>query len=301
MLALSSGSGPRSPKRSSGSGPRSPKRSSGSGPRSSKRLPRRFAAALCVAALVAPLAALAAPPAASHGDAHAPAAHGQEPHAGASASHGAPEHAGSGGHGGGHGDPHINWYHGLLGEKEGVEPSLLWRPPGTPPPYVSALLNTLALGFVLVKLAQGPIVNGLRTRRERLLKGIEESARMKAEAEKSLAEYKHRLDNLDAEIARVREDMRQASEAERRRILSEAEARRTRLETEARLLIDQELAALHEQLRRETAAAALRSARELLRTQTTGEDQRRLCEGFLQDLRLRSPAGTRPSNGGGHS
>jgi F-type H+-transporting ATPase subunit b len=190
----------------------------------------------------------------------------------------------------------------MLGEKKGVEPSVLWRAPGTPPPYLSMLINTLALAFVLVKLAKGPVVNGLRTRREKLLKGIEEASRMKAEAEKSLAEYRLKLDNIDSEIERVRQEMRQSAEAERKRILEEAGHRREGLEAEAKLLIEQELSALHEQLRRETAAAALRSARELLKAQTTGEDQRRLCDGFLQDLRLRSQtAGVRPSNGGGHS
>jgi F-type H+-transporting ATPase subunit b len=258
----------------------------------------KFAGLLAACALAAPLVALAAPPA-GHDDSHAE--HGAK--APASAAHGASEHAGAGGHGahGGHGDPHVNWFHGMLGEKEGVEPSLLWRAPGTPPPYASNLINTLALGFVLVKLAKGPIVNGLRSRREKLLKGIDDAARMKAEAEKSLAEYKRKLDNIDSEIERVRQEMRQSAEAERRRILAEAEQRRERLENEAKLLVEQELAALQDQLRRETASAALRSARELLKAQTTGEDQRRLCDNFLQDLRLRTPSGARPTNGGGHS
>lgn len=218
-----------------------------------------------------------------------------------SADHGAT----SGGHGaaagGHHADPHPNWFHGFFGEKEGVEPSLLWRPKGTPPPYLSNLINTLALALVLVKLAKGPVVNGLRTRREKLLKGIDEASRMKSEAEKSLAEYRRRLDNIDSEITRVRDEMRASNEAERVRILADAEQRRARLEAEAKLLVEQELSALHEQLRRETVAAALLSAREILRSQTTGEDQRRLSEVFLQDLKLRSQVGARPSNGGGHS
>ncbi|MET0411633.1 MAG: ATP synthase F0 subunit B [Polyangiaceae bacterium] len=242
-----------------------------------------FAAVSLVAVVVtSSLITLAAPPKGGHGDAHGSAAE-------------------AGGHGGHHGDPHPNWFHGLLGEKDGVEPSLLWRPKGTPPPYLSNLINTLALAFVLVKLAKGPIVNGLRTRREKLLKGIDEASRMKSEAEKSLAEYRQRLDNIDSEITRVRDEMRSANEAERQRILGDAEQRRVRVESEARLLVEQELAALHEQLRRETVIAALRSARELLRTQTTNEDQRRLSEVFLEDLKLRSQAGARPSNGGGHS
>jgi F-type H+-transporting ATPase subunit b len=253
-----------------------------------------FAALLGACALVTPLLALAAP-AAGHGDAHSGAEHGAK-----AAAHGGHEQGGAGAHGG-HGDPQINWVDGLLGEKEGAEPSLLWRPPGTPPPYAANLLNTLALAFVLFKLAKGPVVDGLRSRREKLLKGIDDASRMKAEAEKSLAEYRRKLENIDSEIERVRQEMRESNEAERRRILAEAEQRRERVENEARVLVEQELSALQEQLRRETVAAALRSARDLLKAQTSGEDQRRLGDAFLQDLRLRSEAAARASTGGGQS
>lgn len=211
----------------------------------------------------------------------------------------------AGGHGdGGHGDHiEINWFYGLLGEKEGVEPNLIWRRPGMPIPYLAAIINSVVLALVLVRLAKRPIVDGLRQRRERLLKGIDEASRMKNEAETSLAEYKRRLDNIDAEIERVRQEMREANELERKRILGEAEVRRERLEHEAHILIEQEMKAVHDQLRRETAAAALRSAREILKARTTVEDQRRLVDEFLQDLRLRAQqsAAPRPVNGGGHS
>jgi F-type H+-transporting ATPase subunit b len=247
-------------------------------------------AALAFVTLRGPGIALAEEPAGSHGSGkeHAADSHAAQGHA--SEGHGASGH-------GGHGDHiEINWFYGLLGEKPGVEPNLLWRSPGMPIPYLALLINTAVLAYVLVRMAKRPVLEGLRHRRERLLKGMDEAARMKQEAEESLAVYRTKLDRIDTEITRVREETQRANELERRRLLAEAEQRRERLESEARLLIEQELKALQEQLRRETAGAALRSARELLKAQATAEDHRRMADGFLQDLRLRA-AGSSPSTG----
>jgi len=56
------------------------------------------------------------------------------------------------------------------------------------------------------------------------------------------------------------------------------------MEQEARLLVQQELEALRERLTRETAVAAVRSARELLKAQTSTDDHRRLCDDYLTAL-----------------
>src|SRR5688572_1103678 len=79
-------------------------------------------------------------------------------------------------------------------------------------------------------------------------------------------------------------EMVDADETERKRILEDASSRRTRLEQEARQLIEQELKAIRQDLTRETAQAALRSARELLAQNTSTDDHRRLCEEYLETL-----------------
>lgn len=217
------------------------------------------------------------------GDLDAPA-HGQSGHA--AAGHAASEQ--SGGHGAGHGGEHhqeFNWVHGLIGAKEGVEPSLLWRTPDMPTPFVALLLNTALLFGLLFKFARGPVAKGLADRRQRIMRGIDEASAMKSEAERQLAFYRSKIENLDAEIERVRREMREGAELERKRILEDAVTRRTRLEQEARTLIDQELKAVRDELTRETAKAALSSARDLLRANTTTDDHRRLCEQYLDSLR----------------
>ncbi len=196
------------------------------------------------------------------------------------------EHGGKDAHGAGSHDAHhqeFNWYHGMIGVKEG-EASLLWRSPGTPPPFAALLFNTFLLFFIIFKVAKAPVMQGLRDRKQKIARAIEDAAAMKKEAEEQLARYQHKLDNLDAEIERVKREMRESAEAERRRVLDEAKARRVRLEQEARQLVEQELADLRDQLTRETARAALRSARELLKKSASTEDHRRLCEQYLATL-----------------
>ena len=228
-------------------------------------------------------------------DPHAAGSHETGSHAGPShaqaASHGGPaahgEHAGaehgSGDHGGEH-HQEFNWFHGMVGVKEGVEPSLLWRTADMPTPFAATLLNTALLFGILFKVARAPVAKGLADRRQRIMRGIEEAAAMKAEAKKQLDFYRAKLDNLDSEIERVRREMRDGAETERKRVLDDAAARRTRLEQEARTLLDQELKALRVELTRETTVAALRSARELLAQNTSTDDHRRLCEQYLETL-----------------
>ena len=226
-----------------------------------------------------------------HADPHAAGsgpAHGAVQHAGGE--HGSSEHAAPAHGEGGHGEHHqeFNWFHGMIGVKEGVEPSLLWRTPDMPTPFAASLLNAALLFGLLYKFARSPVAKGLVDRRQRIMRGIEEATAMKDEAKRQLDSYRSKLDNLDAEVERVKREMRDSAETERQRILGDAAARRTRLEQEARLLVEQESKAVHEELTRETARAALRSARELLSANTSTDDHRRLCEEYLETLRAPS-------------
>lgn len=228
--------------------------------------------------------AMAAPKQHSAGQGHTTAGHGDSGHD-------------SEDHGAGHGDGHhqeFNLYHGLLGEKEGVEPSLLWRPPGTATPFAATLINTLLLVGLFVRFARKPLAKGLLDRRNRIMKGMDDAAAMQKEATEQLRQYRGKLDNLDAEIERVKREMREGAEAERRRVLEEAAARRVRLEQEARVLIERELEALREQLTRETALAALSSARELLKHSVSTDDHRRLCDDYVTALASAAGSGELP-------
>jgi len=178
-----------------------------------------------------------------------------------------------------------NWFYGFLGERDDVEPNLLWRPKGTPVPFGAMLLNSAILYYLLVRFAKKPIADALKARKSAILRGMEEAGKMKQEAQAQLADYEQKLANVDQEIERVRTDMRASGAAERKRILAEAKDKRSRMERDAQTLITQELKAARESLQAELTRAALRSAEATLRSRLTAADQSRLAEEYLAGVK----------------
>ena len=184
----------------------------------------------------------------------------------------------------------VNWVYGLLGEKDGVAPSLLWRPKGMPVPFGALALDAGVLYWLLFKYGKKPIGDALKARKFRISKGMEDAARMKAEAEASLAKYQKKLDEIDDEVARIKREMKEAGDAENARILSEAKERRSRMEKDARTLVEQELKAAREGLVRDTVRAAVKSAEATLREKIGDADQQRLGDEFLASIKSSSAA-----------
>lgn len=178
-----------------------------------------------------------------------------------------------------------NWFYGFLGEKEGAEPSFLWRPKGMPVPFGAMLLNSAILYWLLIRFAKKPIADALKARKAGILRGMEEAGQMKSDAEARLADYEQKLATVDQEIERVREDMRASGQSERKRILADAKDKQSRMEREAQTLIGQELKAAREGLLSEMTRAALRSAESSLRSNVTAADQSRLAEEFLAGIK----------------
>lgn len=183
-----------------------------------------------------------------------------------------------------------NFFYGFLGERDDVEPSILWRPKGTPVPFGALLLNSGILYYLLIRFAKKPIADALKTRKATILRGMEEAGKMKQEAEEQLAEYEQKLANVDQEIERVRRDMRASGEAERKRILAEAKEKRVRMERDAQTLIGQELKAARESLQSELTRASLRSAEATLRSKLTAADHSRLAEEYLTGIKASATA-----------
>jgi F-type H+-transporting ATPase subunit b len=200
---------------------------------------------------------------------------------------------------GAHGDAHghaptfddINWFHGFLGEKEGLsEPDLLWRPKGMPVPFGALALNAAILYWLLIRFGKKPISEGLKARKLGIMKGMEEAAKVKAQAEARLADYQQKLDDIDQEVARIKREAKESSEAESARILSEAKERRARMERDARTLVDQELKAAREALLRDTVRAAVKSAEVTLSAKIGDADQQRLGDEYLASIKASGAA-----------
>jgi F-type H+-transporting ATPase subunit b len=197
----------------------------------------------------------------------------------------APALAAGGGGEGDHGPGEINWFHGMIGEKEGLkEGNLLFRPKGTPPPFGAWLINTAILFYVVGRFSARPVSDALKKRKKTIMLGIDEAQKMKDDAAARLEDYEEKLAHVNDEIERVKREMREAGEVERERILADARDKRVRVERDARILIEQELKAAREQLLQETVTSAVRSATELLSKQASQQDDERLCQEYLTAL-----------------
>lgn len=222
--------------------------------------------------------------------ADAPHAHG-EPAAAAHAEHGA---AADGEHGaaahGAHGEDHaislddFNWYYGLISEKEGVEPGLWFRPKGMPVPFAALVLDSLILYYILYRALGKTVREGLTKRKQTIMRGMEEAAKMRREAEQQLAHYEEKLAQISSDIARIKSQMRHAAETESARILSEAKERRAQMERDAEQLVQSELKATRERLMAELMENALESAEARLKKRIGESDQLGFADEYVRSL-----------------
>lgn len=182
----------------------------------------------------------------------------------------------------------INWFHGLIGEKDGVEPGLLWRPTGMPAPFGATLLNFALFVFIIVRFGSKPIAAALSKRKDTIMRDIDDASRMRAASEKRLAEYTLRLEKIEEDLDRIRREFREQGERERERILAEANERRERMRKDAEFLLSQELLQMRQDLQNETVEQAIRGAAELLSVKLTPSEQERYLESFLLQLPART-------------
>ncbi len=138
----------------------------------------------------------------------------------------------------------------------------------------------------LVLFALGKVVPPfLRKRRAAIVDGLEEARQLEDAAEAKHAEYTERIENLDAELARLREEFKRAGLEERDRMVADASLRAEKMRAEARFLIDQQMKQLREDLTREAVEAAVAAAEKILRERSTTADQQRLADEYLARLK----------------
>lgn len=154
----------------------------------------------------------------------------------------------------------------------------------TSPEFMASVWNFLLLVALLGYMGHKPIKKFLVTRRRQIEDGLAQAAALKAEAEKTLAEYTHRLESLDAEMASIRADMLKAGQAERSRIVAEAEKKAARMRAETRFLIEQRMKDVQRELHREAVDASIAAAQRVLEGTTTESDRQRLAQGYLDAL-----------------
>ena len=153
-----------------------------------------------------------------------------------------------------------------------------------PPPFLAALFNFGLFVFILYRFGGPPIRDFVKNRHETIVTQLDESARLRAEAQKKLDEYTHRLSALDSDIDKMVSEIRSEAEAEKQRMLNEARARAERMQRDADMQIQAELRQARQDLETRTVDAAIAMAKKMLQERLTDTDQVRLADQFVTQV-----------------
>lgn len=146
------------------------------------------------------------------------------------------------------------------------------------------IVNSLVvLGGVLYLVIRygAPVV---RKRAEDVAGRFESLENAKREAEIRLKEYEARLARIEAEAKKIHEEAAAEGAIIKKLVIEQAEDAARRIVERASEQINMETTKAREKLRDEAMEAALKLAEELLKNNVGPEDQKRLVDGFLNEM-----------------
>ncbi len=145
-------------------------------------------------------------------------------------------------------------------------------------------LNVGILAFVLVRYAGPALRDYFQNRSQQIRQSIEGAQQSLREAEAKIAELRERLDAFEGESGDLVAGVAEAAEAERARMQDRARATAERIREDAKRVADSEIARARQALRAEAARLATEIAGELLREESTDEDDTRIVAEFTDKI-----------------
>jgi F-type H+-transporting ATPase subunit b len=146
------------------------------------------------------------------------------------------------------------------------------------------VINFTVLLAGLVYLLRKPVSQALNDRIKGIKGQLSELEAKKEEAEKQLAEYNLKFQQLDQEAEKIIAEYIQQGNEAKARIIQEAEAAAKKLEEQARRNIDHEFEKTKQKLRQEVLEQALIKAEEIIKNKITTQDHDRLVDEYLKKV-----------------
>lgn len=147
------------------------------------------------------------------------------------------------------------------------------------------LIVFLIVVYILAKTAWRPLLKVLNERERTIRESIETARQEREQAQRLLADYQKQLEQARAAATAIVEEGRRDAEGVRQRLVdearNEAEAQRERALREIRLATDSAIKELYDQ----TAELAVMIARSALRKSLSEDDQRRLVEESIAQMK----------------
>jgi len=146
------------------------------------------------------------------------------------------------------------------------------------------VMNFAVLAIALFFILKKPLSQALSARITGIKDELETLEGRKKEAEKQLAEYNQKLEQLDGEAEKlIQEYVKQGHEA-KERIIKAAESTATKLEEQAKRHIEHEFKQAKKQLQAEILEEALTKAEAIIKSKISSDDQDRLVDDYLEKV-----------------
>jgi F-type H+-transporting ATPase subunit b len=145
--------------------------------------------------------------------------------------------------------------------------------------------NFLLLLFILQRFAYRPLLRMMDERRNRIRTDLDEARRLREEGERDRETYRLQLGRARDEARAVLEEANNVAARIREQAIIDAEQQNAVTLQRARDEIVREREHAIAELRREVADLAIIAATRVIRRNLTGEDQRRLVEEALAEVR----------------
>lgn len=146
---------------------------------------------------------------------------------------------------------------------------------------VIGFINLTIFLILLFIIARKPLTAAIAGRSAQIRGGLDEAARMQAEAKARFDSVEVRLAALDKEIEEMRIDAREDAEREAKTLRARGDVEAVRIKESAERAIREESARARSEIRQEAVALAVQLAKETLTRTISREDQERLAKEFL--------------------
>lgn len=165
------------------------------------------------------------------------------------------------------------------GDSQGGGHGNIWRSIDTWKVLNFALL--VVIGFFIAKK---PVVQFFSSRADSIKDEIKDLEVKKADAQKELAKYQAKFDNLDQESKQIVEEYIKQGEQAKQRILSEAQEEAEKLEEMAKRNIEQEFKSAKARLQQEIVEKAVEKAQKVITDSISADDQDKLVDQYLKKV-----------------
>lgn len=144
--------------------------------------------------------------------------------------------------------------------------------------------NFLLFVGLVVFMVRRPLKDFLANRRLAVARELDESARLKDEAQDAHADVERRVANMDAQLAEMMEAARKECEVEGQRARQRAEEAAAGIAAAAERTIAEEIDKARHDLRQETVELAVEMAREVLTRSVNDADHQRIASSYLDRM-----------------